>query len=540
MGDSEVTYEDLPPECLLRIIAFLALPDVIALLCTSRLWNSVITSNEQVVYHQLANNYDRADVPLGSLENALRNWASPDTKIIRTWKKYCQLQVATERRWNGQGRAYSSPDFFGATQQTQVHRIKIDTEKSLLVMSGQTETDEGGCLVVHCLRDPTRQALFCLDQISIYAHVEMSDGFVVFTCGPEASDSLEVWRWAEDQDVYPLDCSPTEQQHQLYENAMSNPDYDSPRRGMLVPMGILKHPDDARASRLVYPTMCVGNRLGDRLFLWDIRTRKLTQTIEIEPSPYLRFRMNYVDVNETHVFVATHTVSVYSRATRQRVFHLDESHLAQITTYISAPTPIPSQGSVFPRRELSGYTTTDRPMISGHRPWDVIMAVHVSPDGNSFVAITSQGHIFHMSGLKSGATGPGNEIVGRSQVHLRISATQVQSCLENLAYDGQRILAYGDMGLCLLNLEDSTQDPFTVSFGDGTVGELYPFPAKTLNSICLQMTRDTCWVAWTAQSHQGRWHDLFGSNRKTVGVIDFTREMLRENLTTSEEYSGEE
>ncbi|CAE6522141.1 unnamed protein product [Rhizoctonia solani] len=405
-------------------------------------------------------------------------------------------------------------------------------------MSGQTETDEGGCLVVHCLRDLTRQALFRLDQISIYAHVEMSNGFVVFTCGPEAGDSLEVWRWAEDQDVYPLDCSPTESQRHLYKNATIGPGHGSSRRGVLVPMGILKHPDLTRASRLVYPTMCVGNRSGDRLFLWDIRTRKLTQTIDIEPSPYVRFRMNYVDVNETHVFVATHTVSVYSRATRQRVFYLDESHLAQITTHISSPTPLPSHGSVFTRRELSGYNTTDRPMISGHRPWDVIMAVHVSPDGDSFVAITSQGHIFHMNGLKSGATESGNDAVDRPRVYLRISATQVQSCLENLAYDGQRILAYGDMGLCLLNLEDSTQDHFAVSFGD-VAGELYPFPAKILNFMypfggigqygdcsCLQLTRDTCWVAWMAQSHQGRWHDLFGSNRKTVGVIDFTREMM--------------
>ncbi|CAE6481101.1 unnamed protein product [Rhizoctonia solani] len=538
MAVSVVTYEDLPPECLLRIIAFLALPDVIALLRTSRLWNSVITSNEQVVYHQLANKYCRTDMSLGSLDDVLKTWATPVTERIRTWKQYCHLQVSTERRWNGRGQAYSSQDVFGAAQQIQVHRIKIDTEKSLLVMSGQTERDEGGSLVVHCLREPTRQALFCLYEISIYAHVEMSDGFVVFTCGAEAPDSLEVWRWAEDQDAYPLDSSPTKQQRQLYENAIINSDHGSSRRGKLVPMGILKHSDETRASRLVYPTVCVGNWLGDRLSLWDIRTRQLTQTIEIEPSPYLRFRMNYVDVNETHVFVATHTVSVYSRATGQRVFILDESHLAQITTYVSTPIPMSPEGSAFRKRELPGYTITGRPMIAGHRPWDVIKAVHVSPGGDDFVAITSQGHIFHMSGLKSETIEARGEATRRSQAHLKISATQVQSCLENLAYDGQRILAYGDTGLCLLNLEDRPRDPLTVPLGDGGVGELYPFPAKTLNFVypfggvglygdcsCLQITRDTCWVAWMAQSHQGRWHDLFGSNRKAVGVIDFARGM---------------
>ncbi|CAE6468244.1 unnamed protein product [Rhizoctonia solani] len=538
MIGSEVTHEDLPPECLLRIIAFLTLPDVVALLRTSRLWNSVITSNEQVIYHQLANYHDSTDASLGSLADVLKSWASPDTKRIRTWKQYCQIQVATERRWGGKGRAYSSPDIFGESQ-TRVHRIKVDTEKSLLVMSSQTERDQGGSLAVHCLLDPTRQAIFCLGQISSYAHVEMSNGFIVFTCGAEAPDSLEVWRWAEDQEACPLDSSPTKQQQRLYENAMINSGYDASRRGVLIPMGILKHSDATKASRLVYPTVCVGNRSGNRLSLWDVRTRKLTQTIEIDPSPYLGFLMNYVDINEEHVFVATHTVSVYSRATRQRVFHLDESHLAQITTYISIPTPISSEGSNFVKRELPGYTITGHPMISGHRPWDVTMAVHVSPDGNDFVAITSQGHIFHMSGLKSEVVESADEATRRSQVRLRISATQAQSCLENLAYDGRRILAYGDRGLCLLNLEDRPREPFIVPLGDGVVGELYPFPTKTLNLVdpfggdtgqygecsCLQMTRDTCWVAWMVQSHQGRWHDLLSSDQKTVGVIDFAREM---------------
>ncbi|CAE6517655.1 unnamed protein product, partial [Rhizoctonia solani] len=487
MATSTTTYEDLPPECLLRIIAFLALPDVIVLLRTSRLWNLVITSNEQTVYCQIANRHDRTNISPDSLDDILKTWVTPATKRIRTWKQYCQLQIATERRWNGRGQAYSSQDVFGAAQQIQVHRIKIDTEKSLLVMSGQTERDESGSLVVHCLREPTRQALFCLHQISIYAHVEMSDGFVVFTCGADAPDSLEVWRWAEDQNLHPLNSSPTEQQRQLYESAITNPDHDSPLRGKLVPMGVLKHSDETRASRLVYPTVCVGNRLGDRLSLWDIRTRKLTQTIEIEPSPYMRFRMNYLDINETHVFVATHTVSVYSRATRQRVFHLDESHFAQIMTYVSAPIPMSPKGSAFRKRELPGYTTTGLPMISGHRPWDVIMAVHVSPDGNDFVAITSQGHIFHMSGLKSGTTGDGG--THSSQLHLRISATKVQSCLENLAYDGQRILAYGDTGLCLLNLEDSPRNPFMVPLGDG-VG------CMGTAAVCKSHERPVGWLGW--------------------------------------------
>jgi hypothetical protein len=82
-------------------------------------------------------------------------------------------------------------------------------------------------------------------------------------------------------------------------------------------------------------------------------------------------------------------------------------------------------------------------MISGHRPWDIVVAVHVSPDGDDFVAITSRGHILHMSGLKTGAGTSVDETASHPLIHLRISATQAQDYLKNLAYDGQRILAYG-------------------------------------------------------------------------------------------------
>ncbi|KAF8756416.1 hypothetical protein RHS01_04363 [Rhizoctonia solani] len=448
MAVSESTYETLPPSAYCESLhSWLCRRCFLATYLTTL--ELVIVGNEQIVYHRLANNWDSTAIPLSSLGTALENWGSPNAKKIHTWKQYCQLQVATEKRWNGKGRSNSSPDVFGRAQRIQVHRIKIDTEKSLLVMSGQDEGDQNGSLVVHCLQDPSRQALFYLDQISIYAHVEMSNGFVVFTCGPEAPDSLEVWRWAEDQDACPLNSTPTAQQQQLYRDALSRLGHDSDRRGVLVPMGILKHSDETRASRLVYPTVCVGNRSGDCLSLWDVRTRKLTQTIDIEPSIYPRYRMSYVDVNETHVFVATHTVSVYSRATGQLV------------------------GPVFTTRDLPGYTDSGRPMISGHRPWDVIVAVHVSPDGNDFVAITSRGHIFHISGLKVGTTRPDDETASRSPLRVRISATQAQNYLENLAYDGQRILAYG------------TARSFMVQLGDGVIGELYPFPAKDVKLVAL-------------------------------------------------------
>jgi hypothetical protein len=90
-----------------------------------------------------------------------------------------QLQVVTNRRWHGKEKAYTSLDVFGYAQQTQVDLVKIDTEKSLVVMMGRSGAwhfsqlrsrtnefvDNDGCLVVHCLRDPTQKALFRINQV---------------------------------------------------------------------------------------------------------------------------------------------------------------------------------------------------------------------------------------------------------------------------------------------------------------------------------------------------------------------------------------
>ena len=83
-------YTTLPPECLIRILGFLTLPDAAALLRTSILWNSVITENENAVYSKLAFNHGLLSTPLTSLEVARRGWVSPAIAGAQTWKQYCR------------------------------------------------------------------------------------------------------------------------------------------------------------------------------------------------------------------------------------------------------------------------------------------------------------------------------------------------------------------------------------------------------------------------------------------------------------------
>lgn len=212
----------------------------------------------------------------------------------------------------------------------------------------------------------------------------------------------------------------------------------NPHRGELVPMGILRQPGPMRASRLAYPTLCVGSRNGNCLWLWDIRTREIAQTIDLEPCPYDMFSMLYVDVNETHVFVATHTVSVYSRASGKCVFQFKGSTLELLASCVVTPTRSFRNYPVFEDYELPPYRDPD-PINYGYSPLDIVMAVHVSPSGNDFVVITFRGYVLHITGLKESNL----DEDGFSLDDFKISVAQVDHRLDNLAYDGDRILVNG-------------------------------------------------------------------------------------------------
>lgn len=94
MQRQPIAYEDLPPECLLRVIEFLPLADVATLLRTSGLWNSIINQNENTIYFRIASTLEPAGAPpLGSLATALKSWVSPAAKKTESWKQYCELKA---------------------------------------------------------------------------------------------------------------------------------------------------------------------------------------------------------------------------------------------------------------------------------------------------------------------------------------------------------------------------------------------------------------------------------------------------------------
>lgn len=205
-------------------------------------------------------------------------------------------------------------------------------------------------------------------------------------------------------------------------------------RGQLVPMGTLQHPAPLRALRLAYPTLCVGSNDGDLLWLWDIRTREIIQTIDLG-----RHTIHYLDVNETHAFVGTDSISIYSRLSGNCVFKLRTSTLEPIISHVLRPTTrIFLPNSTFENYVLKPCRDPS-PIYSRSNSLQFVTVVQVSPSGDNFVALTTNGILVHVGGLK------GTDLIETpySLDRFRISVASLDRSVFGLAYDGDRILVDG-------------------------------------------------------------------------------------------------
>ena len=265
----------------------------------------------------------------------------------------------------------------------------------------------------------------------------------------------------------------------------------NPYCGALVPMGVLKHASVLYSFRLAYPTLCVGSYDKGFLWLWDIRTRELTQVISLEPTLSPWCGRSYMDINETHAFVATENITVYSRTTGKCALRLQASRLRRLVWCTVASVSVTQARSIFEEHEIQPYESPD-PHRTARIHDDFTTAVRVSPSGDDFVVITAYGYIFHICKPKNHPTNcrrlswniSGNEIdldvspVPKSEdlyssnrgshsapncptvtasndeyplEDLRVSVAKVDTRLHSVAYDGNRIIAWGVSSLLLIS-----------------------------------------------------------------------------------------
>lgn len=149
--------------------------------------------------------------------------------------------------------------------------------------------------------------LIIRNQVRKHAHCEYGEGYVIFDV---ADGAKEVWRRVDDYDLSEADervteSLPSPRQTKVFDS-LAAPFTGSSTRGHFRPWGLLRAPQPTRAFRFFYPIL--GAAAWDHVFLWDVRTGALVQTIENtqrEANGDHEFLgdINYIEVGLRHVFL---------------------------------------------------------------------------------------------------------------------------------------------------------------------------------------------------------------------------------------------
>ncbi|KAG8942326.1 hypothetical protein FRC03_003300, partial [Tulasnella sp. 419] len=270
--------------------------------------------NEHIIYHNAAIFHE-----LVARGTTLSQAAQPVRWLegAASWKQLCRKYFELEAHWHGQ-QIDSDAGFrirLSHSSGANVHRFKIDEEEGTIICT----TSQGG-LYVSSIQPDRRLWSLPEGHVPQYAHVEYSNGFIVYTT---RGNCMEVWRRsrdAYDPEKY-LPCQPTDQQLAVatLHPPTSRPGVDSPnlgQRGVYVPFAVLQVPEVARASRVVYPNLVVASSRGRKAFIWDIPNSRLIETIDIKPHPLYPLSeeasqptddfgatIHYVELSQDHLFI---------------------------------------------------------------------------------------------------------------------------------------------------------------------------------------------------------------------------------------------
>ncbi|KAG9043337.1 hypothetical protein FS837_009733, partial [Tulasnella sp. UAMH 9824] len=490
----------LPPELFIRVLSYLPIQDVVSFGLISRSFHEVVRVNEGPIYqaaaalHGFIKPAENAWTP-PLLSNAIR---IPDATgwldDVTSWKEFCRRHFIREQAWRGKQSSSSEKEqpFLGVFQSdviTDIHRFKIDEMERTIICT----TGEGGLYVMSI---DTKETLWSLPEwyVAGYAHVEYDNGFIVFT---RIEDGVEVWRRSTDlfnPETY-LPCKPDAAQIEVSPSPVPEfppnfpPVYDShrkpsastedpvPRRGVYLPFALLMSPAEARCYRLVFPHLLVASEFSRQAFIWDVRTSTLVETMNIQPPPrhggfHLPAHMTYVELSSSFVFVCwTFALGVYRRGcapgTKELLFSINMSDMVSpdpsrklvgnipcpvfsgkfqlpynlVARFLSQPQVSPLGTCTLAKFKKSSYRRESQ--------LDWFTAVHVSPDGRDFVAVTRVGWLVWMPDFQVTSQ------KGRSRAPFRLIFTPDQPrYVDYLAFDGKRILLAIDSSIVSITLND--------------------------------------------------------------------------------------
>ncbi|KAG6830268.1 hypothetical protein H0H92_001534 [Tricholoma furcatifolium] len=368
-----------------------------------------------------------------------------------------------------------------------VHRIKVDEKAGYIL----TTTSDGGLFVTDL---QSNQELWSLpnNHVRPYAHCEYGEGFVIFDY---VDGSKEVWRHLDswnDEEVASVasDSMPTARQRRVFTVAEEKYAVESPgaTRGHFRPWAILRPPQLTRAFRFYYPTL--GAAGWDHIYLWDVRTGTLIQTIEQTQSGMQNQSqdtvpaafevlgdINYIEVSEKYVFLCgTHFLRVFSRASGRSTAKVRDG------------------ASLVPQEVVcSRVAMPDSPNLI----LDEFIGVHISPCGSHLAALMMSSRLIIL---------PDFERALQSNVRTFDIALEVQlgsPCLSSryLAFENGRISVVTKTGVFIVqpdwtSLATATPDspPEVMIFRVPALGD-----SSCLGAVsCLQMTDTGLFLNWDA------------------------------------------
>ncbi|KAL5483535.1 hypothetical protein ACEPAI_8767 [Sanghuangporus weigelae] len=539
----------LPPEIVLNILRYCDIKTLYSAQQVNREWQELVRENENTVYRAAAiyHGFIGPSAGLTTLEDVSKSWIGITRAVgkdFKGWKDVCRRRFEVEYNWEGRGTTPKTTLLRSTGR--DVHRFKLD-ERNLrrFVIT----THRRGGLKVVCMDTDT--VLFELGKhyVRHFAHCEYEKGYLIFD--RFHPHSLEIWRLQDEWDGPIPSMSTIYQPDEIQLDAPRrylepNTSLTNPGRGSFAPWALFTPEHSPRAYRFVYPTLLVGSEWGQELYLFDVPSGTLEETIPIPmeaiPQGANGVHINYVELGARHAFVCTPLgVLILSRhqhradSQRRQNGHAQPNGDANGDTdaplYLDFPSAdpglrIPQLVRHYAARMIQSFgppsnaamrefiVTAPRvpeqstALVRLGEDRQEFTAVHVSPDGKDFVAITIFGIAYLVRDFERVFRGEATF----SEIALRIN---MGTSALNLAFENDRIVIQTIHGIFVFNLH--TKPPYEVIRPHPHPSQLKPqpaiFPQLSAHQLlhfrnplplrlvsCLKMTKTAVWLDWSTRA----------------------------------------
>jgi len=281
-------------------------------------------------------------------------------------------------------------------------------------------------------------------------------------------------------------------------------------------------PEPTSAFRFVYPTLIVA--AYDRVYLWDVPSGKLIQTIqgcqcissEDGDNDHLR-RIVYVEISERHVFlVGQFYLRIFSRATGKSILDLSSSERRYgFWMYVPAISHGRISGSALERYEMVSsrkpYRLSEKMFLS-----DQFVSVHVSACGCHFAALLRGGHLLVVYNFEKASNK--EELYGQTlDIHI---ASRHESIY--LAFDYGRISVVTTNGVFIVEVDESSLANISTKAPILTVSRVFRLTDQSslYNVSCLMLSDTGLYLNWNPNAMiPDEYEENFEPRSEDVGLV---------------------